>query len=132
MTVKTAIDTEELEPGDLVSHEDIPSRLGTCRVAYADDAAPGSVVVIWSDMTSSSVKSERLRMVERPEAYAVVKFEGWEARTREEITIDPYTFIVTGDIETTSDDVAIYQDAPRYRVVSFRLGREESPEAVSE
>lgn len=132
MTVKTAVATESLEPGDLVSHEDVPSRLMTCRVAYADDAAPGSVVVIWSDMTKSSVKSERLRLVERSEAYAVVKFEGWEARTPEEITIDPYTFIVTGDPTQVRDDVAIYQDAPRYQVVSFRFELEGSEEKVSE
>lgn len=132
MTVKTAVDTEALEPGDLVAHEDIPQRLATGRVARADDDNPGNVVVIWSDMTAVSVASERLKLIERPEAYAIVDFEGWQARHPDEVTIDPYTFVVTGTAEPVGDDVAIYQDAPRYRVVSFRLGRGESQEAVSE
>lgn len=131
MTIKTMVSTEALEPGDLVAHEDIPEHVVTGRVARLEDAE--TLIVTWMGMPdTTSVPSNRLRLIERPEAYVVVEYEGLQARTPEEITINPYTFVVTGCSAEVSNDVAIYQDVPRYKVVSFRIGRQDSPEEISE
>lgn len=129
MAVQTMVSTEGLEPGDLVAHEDVPERLATGRVAGPDKDNPGYVTVIWPGMVAASVKSDRLTLVSRPDAYAVVDFIG-ETGFESHAGVEPYTFVITGIPAQIEEDVAIYRDAPGYRITSFRLESEATAKAV--
>lgn len=131
MTVQTMVSTEALEPGDLVTHEDVPERLVTGRVAGPVEGVPGYVTVIWPGMTAVPVKSDRLHLVSRPDAYAVVHYAGDDG-SGNYAGVEPYTFVITGASEDIEDDVAIYREAPGYRVVSFRLDPDDTTETADD
>ena len=79
--------------------------------------------MVWSHtIETTAVPSNRLRLIDRPEACAIVDVHSYAGCPDPQMR--SYTFVVTGNSDDVREDVGIYQDAPGHTVVSFRLGRE--------
>jgi hypothetical protein len=114
-----------VEPGDLVTHEDdIGGSLG--RVFSVEE---GMVRVSWSHSGKCvPVKADRLHLLERPDAYACVSFNGTDEISGDTVE---YCFVTVGSPSEVAGDVKLYERNPSYTVDSFRISETPATE-VSE
>jgi hypothetical protein len=99
--------------GDLVTHCDaLYVILG--RVYAVDD--DGTASVSWSGQGADhGIPVDRLKYMERPEAYACVEFNGHDEIDGEETS---YAFVVTGEAAGVMADLEMYQRTAHYTVTS--------------
>lgn len=104
-----------IQAGDIVAHVDVPY----CILGNVYAVQDGQASVDWSgtDMRDG-VPVERLRLIQRPDAYVCVSYEGHDEVTGER---NAYRFVHTSDYDDTTDqvveDIAFYGKTAGYIIV---------------
>jgi hypothetical protein len=110
-----------LEPGDVVCHEDGFGDLG--HVLEQED--DGYLRVYWPTGKCTSVRGNRLRLMERPSAYLAVSFQGCDEVSG---TRTSYCFAISDTPEIIARDKDLFDAVEGYTVLSYRLPEESVPD----
>lgn len=110
---KTAVATEpQIRPGDVVCHVDLDSSVNGRVFAVEGEFAR----VAWcGNGVGRAVALDRLRFLERPEAYACVSFAGYDPREEDQVT---YDWVSAGSADDVAEDIRVYEVTRGYTVVS--------------